>query len=158
MNVFISHKQDDEKIALAVADRFTRKGVLFYVDTFDPVAPRSGNELGDHLRNIMGRCTHLMAVVSPRTKESWWVPWEIGIATEKDFPISTYAGEQCDLPAYLKKWPYLTRIDQVDVWVDESRAAESHVSRTKIFSESAGQVQARATHEFYSRVRRAFGQ
>jgi hypothetical protein len=99
-----------------------------------------------------------MAVVSQRTKDSWWVPWEIGIATEKEFPISTYAGEQCELPTYLKKWPYLTNLTHVDLWVDASREADRHVERTRSLRESAGEIRTRATREFYTRVRRTLGQ
>jgi hypothetical protein len=158
MNVFISHKKEDDRIASAVADRLRRKQVSFYLDTFDPLALSRGDELGEHLRRVMGACTHLMAVVTQQTKDSWWVPWEIGIATEKDFPISTYAGEQCELPTYLKKWPYLPRLDDVDVWTDASRSAEQQVVRTKTLQESGAQLRARSTREFYAQVRRALRQ
>ena len=158
MRVFISHKKEDSQIALAVAQRLELKQVTFYVDVFDPVASSRGDELGEHLRKVLGLCSHLMAVVSQKTKDSWWVPWEIGVATEKDFPISTFAGEQCDLPSYLKKWPYLTYLAQVDIWVDASREAERQAQRTRTLSESAGQVQARATQHFYTLVRRGLGQ
>ncbi|MDR9507731.1 hypothetical protein RI662_26405, partial [Brevibacillus agri] len=40
---------------------------------------------------------------------SWWVPFEIGLATEKEYPISSYVSywDKKQIPDYLWKWPVL---------------------------------------------------
>ena len=107
MKVFVSHKKEDKEIAGVVAARLEKNGAQVYLDVFDPDTYSAGDDLADYLRAKLDLCTDLMAVVSGKTKESWWVPWEIGVATEKEYPLSTFAGENCEIPAYLKKWPYL---------------------------------------------------
>jgi hypothetical protein len=100
---------------------------------------------------------HAMAVVSANTKESWWVPWEIGIATEKDYPISTYAAGNCDLPSYLKKWPYLKSEADLDIYVKISRSAERELAvKQSYLTESV--ARSMATKAFHQSLRRALGQ
>ncbi|OWK25703.1 hypothetical protein AJ87_07450 [Rhizobium yanglingense] len=53
------------------------------------------------------KCTQLLAVVSEKPQQFWWVPWEIGVATEKDFPLASFLGGGAPPPEYLRKWPYL---------------------------------------------------
>lgn len=108
MRVFISHQQADSLLAGKISAYLTvNHKIDCYLDLVDPNASKAGDQLGDYLREVMGKCTQLMAVVSENTKGSWWVPWEIGVATEKDYPIATFAGDNTVLPEYLKKWPYL---------------------------------------------------
>ncbi len=126
--VFISHKREDETAALRVSNRLRQHGVDSYVDVLDPHVEKAGDELSDYIRETLRTCSHLMAVVSESTKLSWWVPWEIGVATEREAAISTFAGGRCDLPAYLKKWPYLQTEADIDEYVRVSRGMEGYIS------------------------------
>lgn len=81
--------------------------VTAYLDVMDPHLRGGSAELTEHLRNALDECTHLLAAVSDATKLSWWVPFEIGLATEKDYPISTFGLGSTQIPDYLQKWPYL---------------------------------------------------
>src|SRR5690348_6961905 len=104
MKVFVSHKREDEQLAKAVAERLRLNRAEVYLDVLDPDRFAAGDDLADYIRDKLNDCSDLMAVVSTKTKESWWVPWEIGVATEKEYPLSTFAGENFDLPVFLKKW------------------------------------------------------
>ena len=147
MKVFLSHKQQDEPIAAAIAHRLrTQHDVDCYLDVFDPHASKAGDALGDYIRYRLGQCSDLMAVVSDRTKESWWVPWEIGVATEKDHPISTFAGDQCELPTYLKKWPYLRTMRDVDVYVGTRRKVDRERYRKKSYGQPIFESYAKQFH------------
>lgn len=107
----------------------------------------------------MGKCTQLMAVVSTNTKGSWWVPWEIGMATEKDYPIATYAGDSTVLPQYLKKWPYLTTLGDLDKYAAASKAADSAFRHRKTYTYITESEARRAgTREFYRSLRAALRQ
>lgn len=88
--VFVSHKSEDSRAATAVAARLKANEVEVYLDSFDPDA-KDGPDLADYLRDKMRLCHGLMAVVSEKTIQSWWVPWEIGMATERDMPLATYS-------------------------------------------------------------------
>ena len=82
-----------------------------YLDTFDPGVAGDSPYLEGYLRQVIGRCRALMAIVSPKTRSSWWVPLEIGVALEKEKHIATFLLTEVDLPSYLWLWPML-RDDQ----------------------------------------------
>jgi hypothetical protein len=157
MKVFVSHKKEDQYIAGAVAERLSRNGAEVYLDAIDPDAHKAGDDLADYLRAALSTCTDLMAVVSVKTKESWWVPWEIGVASEKDYPLSTFAGDSCELPLYMKKWPYLKTLADVDTYVRVSKAARSAVTNRYSYK-TASQIQPLFVKQFYTNLRVALGQ
>jgi hypothetical protein len=95
-----------------------------------------------------------MAVVSTNTKGSWWVPWEIGIATEKDYPIATYAGDNITLPEYLKKWPYLATFSDLDTYATASKSADSTFRQRKTYI-TESEARRAGTREFYRSLRAA---
>lgn len=129
-----------------------------YLDLIDPDVAQAGDLLGEHLRSQLGACSHLLAVVSPFTKESWWVPWEIGIATEKDFPISTYADGVTDIPEYLKKWPYLTSIVQLDIYAQQAKQLERAVEVRKSLGYSSRMSSRDQARDFHVALKSALGQ
>lgn len=45
--------------------------------------------------------------MSEKTKDSWWVPFEVGMAAQRDFPIVNYLKATILLPDYLTYWPRL---------------------------------------------------
>src|SRR6478735_11948042 len=108
IKVFLSHQSADATTARYVARRLKdRHGIDSYLDVIDPYIGRPGEDLAAHIRAQMGRCTQLLAVVSESTKASQWVPWEIGVATEKDHPLATFSAGGALPPEFLRKWPYL---------------------------------------------------
>ena len=157
MKVFISHQQKDSEYATAIAFRLrSAHSIDSYLDVIDPKLTQAGEDLGDHLRHEMAQCTQLLAVVSIKTKESWWVPWEIGIATEKDYPLATYCGDGTMVPEYLKKWPYLRTPSDVDEYARASKLAAQHFSRKSYLGEDSARHSSSA--EFYRTLRAALRQ
>lgn len=157
MKVFISHQQADSAVAGLIATRLRLMHEIdSYLDLIDTNIAKTGDQLGDYLRDQMGKCDQLMAVVSSSTKESWWVPWEIGIATEKDYPLATFAGDSTRLPEYLRKWPYLTSMNHVDEYARVSKRARDARLRKSYLSES--QAKKVSTSEFFRDLRAALGQ
>lgn len=158
--IFISHKKEDSTTALGVANHLRiNHGIETYLDVVDTALYKNGYELADHLKAEMGKCNQLIAVISYATKDSWWVPWEIGVASEKDFPLATYANRAVDVPEYLKKWPYLTSDRDLDEYARQSAA----ITRQRTVSRStAGLVlenfSERETKTFYQELRRSLGQ
>lgn len=155
--IFISHQKADSLLAGKIADRLTASHRLdYYLDIIDPDAGKAGDLLGEYIRDQLGKCTQLMAVVSASTKESWWVPWEIGIATEKDQPIATFAGDKTVLPEYLKKWPYLQTDRDLDAYAEATNiAAASFRTQRTYITESA--ARRNSTKEFYKTLRSKLG-
>lgn len=116
MPVFLSHKRQDKIRTLDIANYLREKGVRCYVDVLDPDL-HSTDDITSKLQERIGQCSHIMAVVSNYTDKSWWVPFEIGVGTEKDRRITSYQLTQVALPDFLSKWPVLKSQRDLDVFV-----------------------------------------
>lgn len=116
MPVFISHKKEDEQSALRISAYLKQHSICSYVDVLDPTLQTTD----DITKTLMGRislCSHLMAVVSQYTEKSWWVPFEIGVGTEKDRRITSYQLTAVILPDFLTKWPILKSQRDLDTFI-----------------------------------------
>ena len=117
MPIFISHKSVDKPAALEIASYLRTRGVQSYVDVLDPQL-QSTDDITSVIVTRVRQCTHLLAITSLNTNSSWWVPFEIGVATDQDRRISTYTLEATNLPDYLKKWPILKNKAHLDQFID----------------------------------------
>ena len=113
MPVFISHRTQDDAKATMIALRLERLGVPTYQDHFDPTLERS-HRITAKLVAAIHKCTHLMALVTEATRESWWVPFEVGVAREAPRRIATFDSSTETLPEYLTEWPVLTTEEHLD--------------------------------------------
>lgn len=159
MKVFVSHKNVDATTAALAAQRLRLNGLHTYLDVLDGALHKDGSDLGDYLRARLSECDQLLAVVSPSTQGSWWVPWEIGVATEKDFLIATFASGAISLPDYLRKWPYLRSMADLDRYAEFSQ----HASRTLARKSAPGyrtsqELRSSVAHDFHKGLRRSLGQ
>ncbi len=158
MKIFISHQHGDTDLAKEISIRLrSTHGIDIYLDVYDPDASATGDALGEHVRVQLGQCDQLLAVVSAKTAMSWWVPWEIGIATEKDRPIATYARDSAALPVYLKKWPYLTNTAALDRYAEVAKQTASKSELRKAYLAEAS-VRKDIVTDHYRRLRAALGQ
>ena len=87
---FISHQSNDQGAAERIALLLSSHSYPCYLDTFDPNVDSDSPDLEGYLRRVIALCNNLMAMVSPTTRTSWWVPLEIGVALEKEKHIATY--------------------------------------------------------------------
>lgn len=130
--VFISHKDSDSLIANRVARRVQMNGINTYLDVIDDALVKDGPDLADLLLDRMSKCDQLIAVVSEATKTSWWVPWEIGVGSEKGFRMASYSERYVSLPSYLVKWPALHTDADVDRYCKLSNRADTEIQRRTI--------------------------
>ena len=161
MKVFISHQRADTDIALRVASRLSNvHAIPCYLDVIDPDIGKDGYELADHVKDHLDNCTQLLAVVSYATASSWWVPWEIGIATEKDFPLATYSESYSALPEYLHKWPYLKSMLDLDKYANAVKNVDvTFAVRRRVYAnESFNESRKMSTRDFYRKLRKDLGQ
>lgn len=156
MKVFVSHKKEDFVTAGAVSARLKTGGSEVYLDVIDPEAS-TADDLAQHIRGQLDECTDLMAVISNKTQASWWVPWEIGVATEKNYPLATYAADSCPVPEYLKKWPYLRNMSDVDVYVRVRKQALQAVNERFLYK-TASERRPLFVKQFHASLKAALGQ
>jgi hypothetical protein len=163
IRVFISHKKEDSDVAAKLAGLIgEHKDCRAYVDLLDAQLAMNGDDLGNYFRKMISDCTHLMAVVSGTTAASWWVPFEIGIATEKQYPLSTFTSTRALLPEYLHKWPYLFSDADVRKYLQVAVTVGSSVLRKNILTEDmkTASVSERASYTrlFHATLKRELGQ
>lgn len=157
IKVFISHQRADAVSAAAIAHRLrTHHSIESYLDVIDPYLSK-GEDLAAHIQTEMGKCTQLLAVVSENTRLSAWVPWEIGVATEKDFPLATYLDGSARPPEFLEKWPYLRSHIDLDTYAQVSKVTEQTFTRKRAF-ESVETARSRSTRDFFTDIRKKLGQ
>lgn len=152
MPVFISHKSVDKPAALEIASYLRVRGVQSYVDVLDPQL-QSTDDITSVIVTRVRQCTHLMAVTSANTVSSWWVPFEIGVATDQDRRISTYALEATNLPDYLKKWPVLKTKAHLDQFIDLYQR-----DKVVAFSESTAARTVTSADNFHQSLKSRIGQ
>ncbi|MDX9666553.1 toll/interleukin-1 receptor domain-containing protein [Pseudomonas sp. P5_152] len=163
MPVFISYRHTDRPIAMTINERLSQAGIKTYLDVLDPESQTTDDITGVITRNIT-ECSHLLAVVSDKTAHSWWVPFEIGEATISDRRICSFKTGTGELPEYLDKWPKLSRIADLDFFIDAYRdeqtsrramTLDSIVSNESLRSNNRTNAD-RFHTELKARVRRGF--
>jgi TIR domain-containing protein len=105
--VFVSHKFDDLAIAVQIGRQLRELEVDVWLDVEDVSAQqamraRSDDKLAEAIERGLTHCTHLLALISPRTKGSWWVPYEIGSGRGFGKELAFFVHRDVrELPAYL---------------------------------------------------------
>ena len=157
VRVFVSHKKEDAEQASAISAHLIANGLTTYLDVIDTQLGKSGPDLADYIRNQMDKCTQLLAVISAQTQASWWVPWEIGVATEKERFLASFVSGNATVPEYLTKWPYLRTRADLDVYVRESKRAELLVE-TQIQKCYRTAARSKGFRSFHTSLKASLGQ
>ena len=117
--VFISHKKEDEQAAIDIG-KFLMEvvGVNIYLDILDEdlqTATQTENDrlIVNSIKEGLDCSTHLLCLISDKTRLSWWVPYEIGIADNKNISIASLK-LKCvnDIPSFLKIHPAFYNVDE----------------------------------------------
>ena len=132
MSVFISHKQEDHLKAKEIYNYLESKYITCYLDVMDK-STLSANDITNHITSRIQECTHLIAILSEKTKKSWWVPFEIGEATFGDRRISSYniGLYSFEIPDYLKKWPIMKTREHLQLFVNEYKQDIGYLTMKK---------------------------
>lgn len=108
--VFVSHRRADSAPAKALADYLLQEvGVDVYFDGYDHnlAGANDGeddNKVVDSVEAGLLASTHLLGVLSSKTRGSWWVPYEIGAARAGARQLGHVVLEEVrDLPSFMKK-------------------------------------------------------
>lgn len=159
MTVFISHKNTDELQARRIDAQLKAAGIATYLDVLDPKS-KSTSDITSVITDRIIECSHLIAIVSDNTKESWWVPFEIGGATVHNKRICTYAISAEQLPDYLKKWPILKSENAISTFIKNYKS-DTKLTRDleSVSNESfeKGNLHNPADH-FHANLKRELGQ
>lgn len=107
MKFFISHKQEDAATALLIEMELRKEGIPAYLDVLDSTVTSSGRDMTEHIKEKINDCTDIIVIMSQLTRLSQWVPFEVGIAAQRDLPTATFLRADIQLPEFLEYWPRL---------------------------------------------------
>lgn len=81
-NVFLAHSsKDKDELVPFVKGELSNYGGVVYLDIDDYELPQKTSEItADNLRDNIKKCGKLIVLMTKNTKNSTWVPWELGIA------------------------------------------------------------------------------
>lgn len=137
--IFISYKHEDIEIASFVCSYIDRNsnytGVM---EKIDETRLEADLELERRLLDKISSCQQLIAVVSRNTARSWWVPWEIGIGSGKEYKMASYiqnldSSLKNELPSYLSMRPILGNSDDIDDYFDVQESSHTIPAQGRVF-------------------------
>jgi len=155
MKIFISHKQQDDIYAKEVKQTLTSCGVDAYLDLLDDTISGDGEKLTQHIKSKISECSDVIVILSEKTKASWWVPFEIGMASEKDMPIANYLVSYIMLPEYLTYWPRLKNQGDVKKYVEIRNKVSADFIKSRGLYESASIYGGTETQVFYQQLKKS---
>lgn len=117
-STFLSHSSKDQDLVVGAIIVLENHGAQVYVDEIDPeMPPYTTEETANLLKSRISQTKRFILLASKNSKESRWVPWELGIADgTKDlskialFPSSDSSWEQT-----WAEWEYLGLYQRI-VW------------------------------------------
>jgi hypothetical protein len=156
MPVFISHRKNDVAPAMAIYTFLKNKNITCYIDELDETLLRSENITGKIMERIKA-CTHMIAVMSTNTRGSWWVPFEIGVASEADRRITSYKIDGIAVPEYLEIWPVMTTQAHLEQFAYYYKNDKSSLSESSDFSvrQTAAYASIRTAADFHGKLKTA---
>jgi hypothetical protein len=121
--VFISHSRLDKEKARAIARALKESKVDYYFDENDEEL-QIADEQNNHLKvvgcieNGIEICSHLLGVITENTKDSWWVPYEIGSANGRGRECAHLIDKEVnELPSYIKAAQLITNREELRKWL-----------------------------------------
>lgn len=82
--VFLSHSHHDNDIVLSIIEFLLTIDTYVYVDWLDPTMPQvTSAETATKIKERIIQCERFIVLLSEHSKESKWVPWELGFADAK---------------------------------------------------------------------------
>jgi hypothetical protein len=80
-STFLSHSSKDIEIIPGVLTILKNHGASVYIDEIDPnMPPYTSHETANILKNKIKESKRFVLLTSENSKDSRWVPWELGIA------------------------------------------------------------------------------
>jgi len=119
-STFLSHSSKDDDLVIGAMRVLEGHGAQVYVDKIDPeMPPYTSEETAALLKERIQQTARFVLLASKNSKESRWVPWELGIADSRKgvdrialFPASDTSGEK-----EWASWEYLGLYRRI-VWGD----------------------------------------
>jgi len=117
-STFLSHSSKDEELVAGAIRVLENHGAKVYVDEIDPeMPPYTSEETAVLLKMRIRDTSRFVLLASKNSKESKWVPWELGIADGVKTPskIALFPASDSSFDKSWASWEYLGLYDRI-VW------------------------------------------
>lgn len=117
---FLSHSSEDHELLVGAISLLEDHGATVYVDKKDPsLPPYTNKETASGLKNRIYQSNKFVLLASKNSKDSRWVPWELGIADERKGlnKVAILPAVDSVSDVSWTNWEYLGLYDRV-VWGD----------------------------------------
>ena len=136
MRVFISHNSRDTKLAEDYAVDLKKLGFKIYLDIYDPIIIGTIDK-PLHIKSEIEKSTDLLVIITQNTKDSWWVPFEVGLSTSADNRIvSIIHPGSPSLPSFIRKWPIIRTDEQYKFYLEELTKNKDQLIKEHVIVES----------------------
>lgn len=119
--IFISHKKEDEAAAIELGEYISNNFKYdIYLDVSDldlreAVSEENDAKIVESIKNGINESTSIICIISDKTKLSWWVPYEVGLADSRGLSIATLKIKDIDdIPSFLKLQKNINNIDELN--------------------------------------------
>ena len=117
-DVFLSYRHCDQPVALNLAEELDKTGLDVFIDFYDGNLDPADKNLDEALISAIKNSDTMVIIVSDETRESWWVPWEVGVSTPYGKPRAIYTSSLTEqLPIYLGRLYRIKDPAMVRFWV-----------------------------------------
>ena len=138
---FISHKEEDTEAAIELGNHIMEDfGYNIYLDVYDKTlqnADKNNDVEGvvNAIHQSIQYASHLICIISEKSKNSWWIPYEIGFAKANNVKTSSLKIKQTEyLPSYLRinDSPVFLTLREIDDYLSKNGKYGVYFSREKL--------------------------
>lgn len=109
--IFISYSHTDKEVVDAITARLNALAIPCFLDEKDIDL---GQDIPERVHGGISSCSDLIVVISPGSRKSAWVPFEIGIATGLGLGIIPFLAHPAEEPLpFMKNIRYTANIDDL---------------------------------------------
>ncbi|MFZ3576278.1 toll/interleukin-1 receptor domain-containing protein [Tenacibaculum finnmarkense] len=155
--VFLSHKREDKKECKIIAKYLKQAEIDYYLDELDDDLQRAASEqnpikITESIKKGIRNSTHMLVVVSEKTYQSQWVPFEVGYGHSAILDKDLKEDEKPDriklsiltlkdisrknLPDYMQVGYIIRGTKSLNEYISKitNRLEKSLINETKVFS------------------------
>ena len=118
--VFLSHSSADNDLVPGVISVLEGHGGKVYVDKKDPALKEIAMvDIANRLRSAVRTCRKFVLLVTPRSKDSKWIPWELGLGdgVNHDVNVALFPSAETILEQQWSEQEYLGLYQRI-IWGD----------------------------------------
>jgi len=117
-STFLSHSSKDDDLVVGATRVLTNHGASVYIDKVDPsMPPYTTKETAEKLKTRIRQASKFVLLASENSKESKWVPWELGVADGNKGlgNIALFPAAETSTDTAWTKWEYMGLYNRI-VW------------------------------------------